>query len=530
MLDELQLFSNELQKLLKPHAPEDVVSVQRGLLLYRQNMVYRKIEEMNLIKATVQDVVPYQVVLNLQAPIDSFCSCKQEHICRHKLAVFFSSYAAFSSVSDWIQNWKDHNFIQIQSKGSLPLKKAKELLHEEQAIENNYHSWKKFIEDTFTKQISQSIQQTSYSMTVKWDSYVQRVKSKMPLETEWKLLYLFVMYFHTFRLTIKDLQNAHISGNARHFLQQELDETLENLYYIMEQLTRISRPFAFDSYFSGIRQDLNELLQEDSPYSSAAMNVYRSVWTHLLKEKSWRREELAYLQQNEKGQMNVNQTIANIHLLLLTNHDEQVESLLHTLEPKDYLHISYWIRHLEEQQLTPFVLFITENITHFFEYETNYYKRKEFVSFFLPYMKKYYFRIKKTDIFEKFCETCLPYSFIYYSNYLLQSGKHKKWVELYLYSEIELDYISSDDMKIIQQSNPTLLLPLFTSIVNEKIENKNRQSYRAAVRYLKKIRTIYKKEKKMEQWERYIDKVQHKYRRLRAFQEELKRGKLIHAE
>lgn len=529
MLNKLQFFSDELQKLMRPQIPEDVVSVQRGLLLYRQNMVHRKVEEIDYISATVQDVIPCQVVLDLQLPINSSCSCKQDHICRHKLAVFFSSYATIASVSEWIHSWKNASAATIQV-SPLQLQKAKELLNKEQPIENTYDSWKAFMEDTFTKQISSNLLQPSYSLTTKWDVYIQRIKAKMPLETEWKLLYLFIMYFHTFRLTINSLQSGQISGNARHFLQQELNDTLENMHYLMEQLTRISRPFAFDQFFLGIRQDLKELLHEENPYFHESINVYRNAWTHILKEKTWRKEELDSLQKQLNDQASVTIVIATIHLSLLTEHDEQVESLLHTLQPKDYPLINYWIRYTDEQKATPFILFIIQNIARFFEYETNYYRRKEFVSFFIPYVKKYCLRIHKMETFEKFCETCLPYSFIYYSSYLLQFNKHRKWVELYLYSNIELDYISSDDIKAVQQSDPKLLLPLFMSIVNDKIENKNRQSYRAAVRYLKKIRMIYKKEKNMEQWERYIDKIQNKYRRLRAFQEELKRGKLIHAE
>jgi hypothetical protein len=50
------------------------------------------------------------------------------------------------------------------------------------------------------------------------------------------------------------------------------------------------------------------------------------------------------------------------------------------------------------------------------------------------------------------------------------------------------------------------------------------------VRYLKKARTLYKKIKNETQFEIYLEKLSHEHRRLRAFQEELKRGKLIHAE
>ena len=138
--------------------------------------------------------------------------------------------------------------------------------------------------------------------------------------------------------------------------------------------------------------------------------------------------------------------------------------------------------------------------------------------------------LDKMDVFEQFCENNLPYTFIPYSNYLLQSGSHKKWVELFIYHGVDVDHIASDDLKAVMQSNPSLLLPLFTSIVNEKIANKNRQSYRAAVRYMKKIRTICKKEKEMDKWERYLARIQASTKRLRAFQEELKRGKLIDAD
>ncbi len=62
------------------------------------------------------------------------------------------------------------------------------------------------------------------------------------------------------------------------------------------------------------------------------------------------------------------------------------------------------------------------------------------------------------------------------------------------------------------------------------IQQKNRQNYKEAVRYLKKLRTIYKKLKKEEKWEVYFEQLLQKTKRLRAFQEECQRGKLINVE
>lgn len=537
MSNELLFYSEELKKQLNPQAPENIVTVQRGLLLYRQDMVYRKVEDPEFIKATVQDVVPCDVVLDLTEPAESSCSCKQGPICRHQLAVFFSSFSAVSSVSEWISTWKNEN--KGLGKNVIQLQKAKELLQDDPALESSYQSWKEFMHDTFKKQVTYSLFQPSYTLTTKWDAYLQRVKAKMPLESEWRVLYLFITYFQTFLFTMNCLKKQDISNSARHFLEKEAQKLVENLYYIMnQQLTRISRPFAFDDFYKEIRKDMRQLLEEEGSLSHDCLDLYRAIWTTLLKEKTWRKEEYALLNAalekvkstDKYGDATRSVTVATLHLSLLTGQDDQVNTLLKEMKPSDYPLLNYWVRSLDDDKSAPFIVFVMNNIQKYLEEATNYYKRKEFVTFFCPFVKRYCFKTKNLDSFEKFCEASLPYSFVYYSNYLLDIGKHKKWVELYIYGKIEFEYISSEEIKIVLNSDPALLLPLFTSIVNEKIENKNRQSYRVAVRYLKKIRSIYKKQKNLEQWERYIDKVQNSNKRLRAFQEELKRGKLIHVE
>lgn len=533
MTNELLFYSEELKKRLQPQVPDAVVTVQRGLLLYRQDMVYRKVEEDATIKATVQDVVPCQVKLDLTFPSMSSCTCKQTSPCRHQLAVFFSAYSALDSISEWIQNWKSEN--PSASKNILKLQRAKELLQEEAKIEHTYEAWTEFMKETFKKQVTYSLYQPSYTLTTKWDTYMQRLKSKMPIESEWKLLYLFITYYHSFLFALESMEQKDISNSARYFLKKEVEDLTDRILYTMDQLTRITRPFAFDEYYQGIRNDMHKLL-EGSSLSHNCLDLYRAIWTNLLKEKTWRKDELVLLKatlkkfedsdENDKDYI----TIAAIHLAFLTGKNEDVQQYLNSVNPDDYPLIYYWVRHFDEQKNEPFISFVMTHTLNYLQSSANYYKRKEFVSLFIPYIKKYCQRKQRLDAFERYCEVCLPYSFVYYSRYLLECDKHRKWVELYLYNGIEFEYISTEELRVVQQKDPMLLLPLFTSIVNEKIENKNRQSYRAAVRYLKKIRTIYKKQKRLDQWDRYLERIQNSTKRLRAFQEELKRGKLIDAE
>ena len=84
-------------------------------------------------------------------------------------------------------------------------------------------------------------------------------------------------------------------------------------------------------------------------------------------------------------------------------------------------------------------------------------------------------------------------------------------------------------MKEIQKEQPEVLLPILHLQVVNLIAAKNRSSYREAVRYLKKLRTIYKKAKQVDVWESYIHFISEENKRLRAFQEELKKGKLLDA-
>lgn len=85
-------------------------------------------------------------------------------------------------------------------------------------------------------------------------------------------------------------------------------------------------------------------------------------------------------------------------------------------------------------------------------------------------------------------------------------------------------------LKEIAASDPEALIPAYHREVAFFIDQKNRSSYKEAARYLKKLRTLYKKAKKQKVWERYIQLLSSHYKRLRALQEELQKGKLIDGE
>lgn len=87
--------------------------------------------------------------------------------------------------------------------------------------------------------------------------------------------------------------------------------------------------------------------------------------------------------------------------------------------------------------------------------------------------------------------------------------------------------IDRGDLRYLESLDPAVLIPLYHQWAARLIEEKGRKSYQEAVRLLKKLRNIYRKQKRKREWETFISRLASYYPRLRAFQEELRKGKLI---
>ncbi|WP_372814335.1 hypothetical protein [Paenibacillus sp.] len=118
----------------------------------------------------------------------------------------------------------------------------------------------------------------------------------------------------------------------------------------------------------------------------------------------------------------------------------------------------------------------------------------------------------------------IPRSMPYYSAYLLQRERFQEWVDIHMALGITPLDLRVSDYKPVETNSKDLLLPWFHHGIERFIAEKNRDSYKKAVRLMKRLESLYRRLKKQDQWERYLSHVSVKYSRLRAFQQEL--GKL----
>lgn len=118
----------------------------------------------------------------------------------------------------------------------------------------------------------------------------------------------------------------------------------------------------------------------------------------------------------------------------------------------------------------------------------------------------------------------LPSSYHEYAAYLYEARQFKQWIDLQMSFQVPLVEISIVQLKEIEDTEPTLLFPFYLREVNRLIAERNRTAYKEAIKLMKKVRMIYNRARQDACWERYVDQLSAKHNRLRAFQEELRRG------
>ncbi len=121
----------------------------------------------------------------------------------------------------------------------------------------------------------------------------------------------------------------------------------------------------------------------------------------------------------------------------------------------------------------------------------------------------------------------LPYTEKIYEEKLLTHNKWQEWMDYQLSMGREpLDY-RVGVFQPIEKNAPELMFPFYHQAVERYIVQKNRDSYKQAVKLLKRLSKLYKKMKQETRWELFITAFSNRYSRLRALQEELRKGKLI---
>ncbi|TCM96558.1 hypothetical protein EV294_105425 [Paenibacillus sp. BK033] len=121
----------------------------------------------------------------------------------------------------------------------------------------------------------------------------------------------------------------------------------------------------------------------------------------------------------------------------------------------------------------------------------------------------------------------LPYSRTVYEDALAAHGRWDRWIDLQMCMGQDPLSFRVTALKPVEKEAPEMLLPFYHQAVERYVLQKNRDGYKAATKLLKRLAKLYSRLKKGERWEQFITAFAVKNSRLRALQEELRKGGLL---
>ncbi|WP_071461325.1 SWIM zinc finger family protein [Bacillus massilinigeriensis] len=533
MHGQLLETSRKLIELLRPESEEDVRIVQKGLMLYQQGMVRNRKLVGGSIWATVQDVTPVRIYISLSAPADSSCTCPEEAFCRHRMAAFLHAYSEIGSPTNWVEDWCGP-LRERAAAGKAGLQRAKELMKTGGIPALDYDSWTQSFQETFRSVLSSYGRPTPYIISQLVQVYFRQVEASIPFKSEYSELYELVSAIEAFHL-LTDLGEE--QGFANEMVERFYGYVFDNLEDKIEEsayhLAQRSMPFEFDPFLERLAEDSGRFLLHPDLFSHACINIYRSLWSTLFRKTSWREKERDRLEKLMEGKTGFPEELALAHHYFLQRRDQEAIEVIRKAEQPALHYLLYWLKELkisDTKRMGPYIEYLVQQNKSYMNNLHDFIAVRFYVSHAFSLVSYYCNETGRVELLERMLVQSLPYSFNEYEYYVFEKGDFEKWVELYSYANFDEQALPTDKLKILQKENPAAMLPILHRAVDVLISQKNRSSYRLAVRHLKKLRTVYKKLKRVSEWEKFFGMLLTRNKRLRAFHEECVRGKLIHAE
>ncbi|TYS17856.1 SWIM zinc finger family protein [Rossellomorea vietnamensis] len=538
--EKLKPLSNYLLEEL-PYGSERQSIVQKGLLLYRQNLVGNIKYHDDSITADVQDVTPVKVTLELEFPRLSKCSCPSDEWCRHRMAAFFAVFSKAAPVTNWIHKWrttrpeqaaitspeKKVDLQDILKKHEGSIKKASDLLKDRKQRGNSPEELWDYLQYQYREWDKEAFHRQSHLLDLHIQNFFRKLMKDAPYEREWKPLYKLYVSFFLFQNF--DRMMVFFRGKTAETSHYEF--LVDEMFDSVKQLSVHAMPFRFDPFIEFLKTKTEELTSSNENSTLAKAEIYRFLWYFLFKKKAWRQAEVQRLQE-ERAPEDLFYALALLHQYILLEEHELAATEIEKLGTEIVPYSDFWLEQLfQNKKYEQGVAFLKSIMPKVPSYVNSLppYDSAAFSRWFLRTLPIDWMTENEHGLLRKLLVALLPYSYSWYNEFLLSSKSFRDWVELQRFVGYELREMDNMGLRDAAKEAPQLVLPLYHEGIEFYLAGRNRDNYKQAVKYLKRLRTLYKKLKKTDQWDIYLNFMLEKTKRLRAFHEECRKGKLIDA-
>jgi hypothetical protein len=493
------------------------VTLSRGFTYFKQQRVANLIiSETRVVQAKVEEPDNCHVALNLNKLGSSLCTCPVETSCKHLAAVMMELADRLGYPASQIMNAK------------LNLKRASSISSSESALMQlpsmDVSGWQQFLEH-YTSSIKPTFDQGNYVELLRHQ--LQNIKKiSIPFSDTDQIFF----DMHQELSIIRKIKGQNAQGSVSYY-------TSSTLYWIYEEfhtwLKQKSALFNLSNSAERMEQTLNyvrQLMAGESGHKYLDYGVYTVLWKYWIAPDSeadhYVSKEINLLETMIEVNPSPSLSAAKAFLYMQQSKSreawEALEANVTFKEAPAHLFIPFLTHLHDNQNWDEFVYWLKKSAFFFYG------KRAKELDVYANYWKKAIDHLPQAEEqMWKVLEDLLPHSYRVIEEVLYEQGKWKPWLEMQILQGHDPLYHRVSVMQPIEKETPKLLLPYYHQAVDHYVSLKNRHDYKLAVRLLKRLEKVYKKIKQTEQWEHFFSGFVERHSRLRALQEELRKGKLL---
>ncbi|MFC7370171.1 hypothetical protein ACFQPF_00580 [Fictibacillus iocasae] len=268
-------------------------------------------------------------------------------------------------------------------------------------------------------------------------------------------------------------------------------------------------------------------------WSGLLFYLFQIGWSSLYCHDDWIEKYENQLKEEKEQKPSVMLELALVHFAFLRKRDAEAFSDLDKIgNSTEGEYLSTWLSLLLDQQewerMLHWLMYLKPVLnTHTKDYYYNS-ESREFFHNYLHFFWKYAQNTGNEEEYEAMLAEFLPITFYEYSEFLMVLGEVERWAELQIVMGYSPDIIQRKDLKEAKEMDARTLLPIYHQSIHKLVNDRTRKSYQSAIKYLKELRKLYEALGSEERFADYISQLSSEYSRLRAFMEELKKGKFIH--
>lgn len=470
------------------------------------------------IYAAVSDGKMHTVTIHIDNFSKSTCTCEKKHLCEHIAAVFFHYYEPGQMSNNVLPPLQLKNPVPVVPVMGGPVALWYEYFERE--YDRIRESKRRFLQ-----QYAEYFEGELYFSARLFDDFIVGASVH---SNDWpscnKALYRFhsnLFFMARLEKQIKDVQPSYLDSYQIEKIEDGFMQALTSTLSCIQR--EEYQPF-LQKAVEVVRE---HLFQGKTPLFDWLL-IYRLMCVSLFDSHDRWKSETAYLEElmvrSEKNQQGYYYAALGLaSLKMAAGRIDDALALLRKLKGKrirDMLfYLEYFAKAKEWEKLLAWLRWLAPHVK-----KANPVVLEDICEYCILAAKN----SKAGEEFIKLVRSWLPRSFDSYAGYLLEEDLFREWAELIMsYRGYTWENINKSVLRHLESRDPAALMPLYHQWAARLIEEKNRKSYQEAVKLLKKLRTVYNRQKMTREWNTFISSLASRYPRMRALQEELRKGKLI---